>query len=79
MYTLYFIILSQLDNLTPIKCSFTHQMDQSTLDFIDSLQKTKSKEGLILIKKKLLDILKREMSSFKTPAVNIKKEKNKLN
>ncbi|ORY23847.1 hypothetical protein LY90DRAFT_675392 [Neocallimastix californiae] len=57
-----------LDNLTPIKCSFTHQMDQSTLDFIDSLQKTKSKEGLILIKKKLLDILKREMSSFKTPA-----------
>jgi len=59
-----------IGNLTPIKCSFSHQMNQSTLEFIDDLQKTKGKEGLILIKKKLLEILKREIPNFETPKVN---------
>ncbi|ORX48979.1 hypothetical protein BCR36DRAFT_354132 [Piromyces finnis] len=59
-----------LDNLTPIKCSFSHQMNQNTLEFIDDLQKTKGKEGLILIKKKLLNILKREIPDFETSKSN---------
>jgi len=56
-----------LNNLIPIKCSFSHQMDQGTLDFIDALQKTKGKEGLILIKKKLLELLKRENPNYQAP------------
>ncbi|ORX86759.1 hypothetical protein BCR32DRAFT_264785 [Anaeromyces robustus] len=59
-----------LDNLTPIKCSFSHKLNQNTLEFIDALQKTKNKEGLILIKKKLLEILNKEIPNFQAPKPN---------
>lgn len=56
-----------LNYLTPIKCSFSHQMNNNALEFVDAIQKTKNKEGLILIKRKLLEILEREIPNFQPP------------
>jgi len=61
-----------IDYLTPIKCSFSHQMNNNALEFIDAIQKTKNKEGLILIKRKLLEICEREIPNFQPPSVSLK-------
>jgi len=57
-----------LNYLTPIKCSFSHQMNENALEFVDAIQKTKNKEGLILIKRKLLEICEREIPNFQPPS-----------
>jgi len=44
-------------------------MNNNALEFVDAIQKTKNKEGLILIKRKLLEILEREIPNFQPPNV----------